>query len=224
MRTGLKSWTAVDQKSNMGCSPGHSWATRGGDWLPWAVTQSEPDRRRPVGAHGAWNTSKLAMRVRFSSPALSTSLVRAAFATPPCAFTRAHWARATTWALTFWATDRPSEPQLRRSGSRCAGADGLVTAEPAPHFRVSDQLSDHYCADVSSAMGFRTRWRIWSQIYRTWSRLIRPGRPNPVLVAFLMEIGARVAAAHCDHHVEGFTALRISDCSVAVSMPSRPWP
>ena len=27
---------------------------------------------------------------------------------------------------------------------------------------------------------------------------------NPVLVAFPMEIGARVAAAHCDQHVEGF--------------------
>ena len=79
--------------------------------------------------------------------------------------------------------------------------------------RVSDQLSGQYCAEVSSAMRFRTRWRIWSQIYRTWSRLIRPGRPNPVLVAFVMEIGARVATAHCDHHVEGFTALRISGCS-----------
>jgi len=73
-------------------------------------------------------------------------------------------------------------------------------------------------------MRFRTRWRIWSQICRTWSRLIRPGRPNPVLVAFQMEIGARVAAADSDHSVEGFTTLRISGCSVALSMPSRPWP
>jgi hypothetical protein len=24
---------------------------------------------------------------------------------------RAHWARATTWAISFWAIDRPSEPQ-----------------------------------------------------------------------------------------------------------------
>jgi hypothetical protein len=31
---------------------------------------------------------------------------------PPCALKRAHWARAITWALTFWAIDRPSEPQL----------------------------------------------------------------------------------------------------------------
>jgi hypothetical protein len=28
---GLKSRKAIDQKSNMECSPGHSWATRGGD-------------------------------------------------------------------------------------------------------------------------------------------------------------------------------------------------
>ena len=56
------------QKSNMGCSPGHSWATRGGDWRPAAVGQSEPDWRLAGGAHGALNTSKLAMRVRFSSP------------------------------------------------------------------------------------------------------------------------------------------------------------
>jgi hypothetical protein len=33
---------AVDQKSNMGCSPGHRWATRGGDERLTAVTQSEP--------------------------------------------------------------------------------------------------------------------------------------------------------------------------------------
>ena len=31
---------------------------------------------------------------------------------PPCAFKRAHWAQATTWAISFWAIDRPSEPQL----------------------------------------------------------------------------------------------------------------
>jgi hypothetical protein len=31
---------------------------------------------------------------------------------PPCAFKGAHWARAITWAHSFWAIDRRSEPQL----------------------------------------------------------------------------------------------------------------
>jgi hypothetical protein len=69
MHTGRKSWEAVAQKSNMGCSPGHSWATLGSDQWQTAVTQSERDWRLFDCAHGAWNTSKLVMRVRFSSPA-----------------------------------------------------------------------------------------------------------------------------------------------------------
>jgi hypothetical protein len=41
---------------------------------------------------------------------------------PPCAFIRAHWARATTWAISFWAIHRLSEPQLFPlcTGPRCA--------------------------------------------------------------------------------------------------------
>jgi hypothetical protein len=31
---------------------------------------------------------------------------------PPCAFKRAHWARAITWAISFWAIDRPFEAKL----------------------------------------------------------------------------------------------------------------
>jgi hypothetical protein len=51
---GPKSGEGGCEKSNMGCSPGHSWATLGGDERPTAVTQSEPDRslfdRAPQGA------------------------------------------------------------------------------------------------------------------------------------------------------------------------------
>ena len=46
------------QKSNMGCSPGHSWAgARGGDWRPTAVSQSGARLAYLAGgAHGALNT------------------------------------------------------------------------------------------------------------------------------------------------------------------------
>ena len=37
----------------MGCSPGHSWATPGGDQWPTAVTQSQPRRRLFGGARVA---------------------------------------------------------------------------------------------------------------------------------------------------------------------------
>jgi hypothetical protein len=52
MYTGLKGWKAVNQKSNLGCSPGHSRATRGGDWRLTVVTQGQP-RRRLSMAHAA---------------------------------------------------------------------------------------------------------------------------------------------------------------------------
>jgi hypothetical protein len=45
---------------------------------------------------------------------------------------------------------------------------------------------------------------------------------NPVLVAFPMEIGARVAAPIVISTSKPFPALKILGCSVAVSMPSRP--
>jgi hypothetical protein len=32
---------------------------------------------------------------------------------PPCAFKKAHGARAITWAISFWAIDRPSEPSFQ---------------------------------------------------------------------------------------------------------------
>jgi hypothetical protein len=35
---------------------------------------------------------------------------------PPCAFKRAHWARATTWAVSFWAIDRPTRTVIQGSG------------------------------------------------------------------------------------------------------------
>jgi hypothetical protein len=48
---------------------------------------------------------------------------------------------------------------------------------------------------------------------------------NPVLVAFPMGIGARLAAVHCDHHVGGCHRHGSEDLggSMAVSMTSRPW-
>ena len=51
---------------------------------------------------------------------------------------------------TFWATDPPSEPQLRRSASR-RRCGWTRLAGVCSSLRVSDQLSDHYCAEVSSA-------------------------------------------------------------------------
>jgi hypothetical protein len=42
--TGLNSWKAVDQKSNIDCSVGHSWATLGGDKRLLAVTRGQPLR------------------------------------------------------------------------------------------------------------------------------------------------------------------------------------
>ena len=75
---------------------------------------SRSNRRAHSSRHG-WARGFLpSWSCEFDSrhPLKATSLVRAAFAMPPCAFNGAHWARAITWAHSFWAIDRPSEPQL----------------------------------------------------------------------------------------------------------------
>jgi hypothetical protein len=59
---------------------------------------------------------------------------------PPCAVKRAHWARATTWALTFWATDRPSEPQLARFWSHAPRQHSWYWFERSRRFLRSHDL------------------------------------------------------------------------------------
>jgi hypothetical protein len=85
---------------------------------------------------------------------------------PPRAFTRAHWARAITW-FSLWATDRPSEPQLSEVYVEVRSVRMDQLGRRLLLTRVSDQLSDHDRAEVSSALRFRARWRICSQMCRT---------------------------------------------------------
>jgi hypothetical protein len=56
--------------------------------------------------------SKLAMRVRFSSPALSDVPSQGSFRHAAMRLQKSALGPATTWAISFWAIDRPSEPQL----------------------------------------------------------------------------------------------------------------
>ena len=54
---------------------------------------------------------------------------------PPWAFKGRHWARAITWAHSFWAIDRPSEPQLSSLLERdwpSAGPNWRPSAKPLP--------------------------------------------------------------------------------------------
>jgi hypothetical protein len=136
---------------------------------------------------------------------------------PPCAFKGAHWARATRGPLLSAPFDRSSEPQL---SFVCVGVRS-VRMDPFGRSllltRVSDQLSDHDRAEVGSAMRLRTRWRIWSRTCPTWSRSCPAGVVrSPVLVAFPMEIGARVAAATVITTATAVTALKIWGDQVVV--------
>jgi hypothetical protein len=72
--------------------------------------------------------------------------------------------------------------------------------------RVSDQLSDHDHAVVSSAMRSLRVADLVADVSDVVEVLSgRVVRPSPRRVSH--GIGARVAAAHCDHHVEGFHRL-----------------
>jgi hypothetical protein len=59
------SWKGVHQKSNLACSPGHSWATLGGDQRPTAVTQVSPTGVCSTAPTGRGTLPSLVMRVRF---------------------------------------------------------------------------------------------------------------------------------------------------------------
>jgi hypothetical protein len=85
--------------------------------------------------------------------------------------------------------------------------------------RVSDQLSDHDRAAVSSAMRFRTPWRISSRCVGRGRGLIRPGRPNPVLVAFPMELEHMLPQPIVITTSKAFTALKILGCSCQCRCP-----
>jgi hypothetical protein len=129
---------------------------------------------------------------------------------PPCAFKGAHWPGPNVGPYFLRPFDRPSEPQL---SFVCVGVRS-VRMDPFGRSllltRVSDQLSDHDRAEVGSAMRLRTRWRIWSRTCQTWSRSCPAGVVrSPVLVAFPMEMGARVAAATVITTATAFTALKI---------------
>jgi hypothetical protein len=69
-----------------------------------------------------------------------------------CAFKRAHWARAITWALPFWAIDQPSEPQLSSWSCELDSGHTLHGSEPV-------QLGHHQ--GVASPAGRKGESQSW---------------------------------------------------------------
>jgi hypothetical protein len=96
----------------MGCSPGHSWATRGSDWRPTAVSQSEPDWRLADGPTARGILPSWSCEFDSRHPLHVKALVNAASTMPSCFCVTVRRARAITWANGCGATNSPLEPQL----------------------------------------------------------------------------------------------------------------
>jgi len=75
---------------------------------------------------------------------------------PPCAFTRVHWAPAITWALSFWAIDRPSEPQLSSWSCELDGHK-LHSSIPGGCFERSRRFLRSHVLDFAPDTGYFCR-------------------------------------------------------------------